>query len=475
MQETSHKSKRVIGVFTLAMINLAAVGGIKNWSVTAEYGFASIFYLLIAAIVFFIPVSLVSAELATGWPKMGGVYVWVKEAFGHRTGFLAIWLQWVQNLAWYPTVLSFIAAALSYVFDPELANNTYYIVIVILVAYWTATFANLKGMRTSGWISSLSVVFGTFIPGALIILLGLIWCFSGNPLQISLSLDSLVPKIQSIDQIVFFTGILLFLCGMEMSAAHAQNVHNPRRNYPKAIIVSAIIIIAMTVLGVLAISIVVPQKEISLVAGSLQAFTHFLEAYHMRWLTPIIAALVAIGAFGSMSTWVVGPTKGLLAAAQQGDLPPAFRKINAQEMPVTLLIGQGVLVSLISLIFLFMPSISSAFWILSAIVAQLYLLMYILMFAAAIKLRYSKPTVERPYRVPGGHVGMWIVSGIGLLSSLFAMAIGFFPPSQIATGSLVFYESFLIIGVVLCCIAPALIGLFQKPSWKKPLKHERNL
>jgi amino acid transporter len=81
------KPKRVLSVFMLTMINVATIGSIKNWPVTAEYGFASVFYFLFATLIFFIPVSLVAAELATGWPKTGGVFAWVKEAFGHRTGF----------------------------------------------------------------------------------------------------------------------------------------------------------------------------------------------------------------------------------------------------------------------------------------------------------------------------------------------------------------------------------------------------
>ena len=131
MAESKPKLRRTISIFTLAMINLAAVGSFKNWPFIAEYGFSSIFYLLLATLIFFIPVSLVAAELATGWPKSGGVFVWVKEAFGHKTGFLAIWLLWIENAIWYPTLLSFIAATVAYIFDPALANNTTFTLSVI--------------------------------------------------------------------------------------------------------------------------------------------------------------------------------------------------------------------------------------------------------------------------------------------------------------------------------------------------------
>lgn len=465
-------SRRTLSVFTLTMINIAAIGSIKNWPVTAEYGFSSIFYFLMGALLFFLPLALVTAELATTIPKSGGVFVWVKEAFGHRTGFLAIWLQWIENVIWYPTVLSFIAASVAYAIDPGLVNNTLYTVIIILVIFWGATFANLFGMTTSGWISTISVLLGTFVPAALIIALGFFWYFSGSPLQITYTWHDFLPSLSSIDDLVFFTGVMLSLCGIEMSAVHVRDVKDPKRDFPQAIVYSGLIIVVLSILGVLTIASIVPQKEISLIAGSIQAFVYFVGLYGLHWLTPVIALLFAIGAFGSMSTWIVGPTKGLLAAAQSGDLPPYFRAVNARHIPARLLIAQAVIVSILSIVFLLMPNLSSAFWILTALIAQVYLIMYLLMFAAAIKLRYSKPDLKRPYKIPGGKWGIWITAGVGILSAFFAIIMGFVPPSQIATGNIFFYVFFLVLSVVLCCVAPTLILRFQKPSWTRSLSHE---
>lgn len=467
-------SKRTLSVFTLAMINVAAVSSVRNWPTIAEYGFASLFFFALAAIIFFIPVSMVSAELATGWPKTGGVFAWVKEAFGHRTGFLAVWLLWAENVIYYPALLSFIAGTIAYVLNPALSHNMIYTLCIIIGVFWITTLVNLFGMRTSGWISTFGVIAGTIIPGGLIILLGIFWYFTGNPMQISFTLDSLIPDMGSPTQLVFFSGVLVALCGLEMSAVHAREVQNPQKNYPRAILLSAILIVGLYVLGVLAIAIVIPQKEISLVTGSLQAFSFFVNAYGLNWLTPVIAILLTFGAFGTLSTWIAGPSKGLLGAAQSGDLPPFFRKLNRHGMPVALLITQAVIVTVFSLVFLVMPTVSSAYWILNAMIAQLYLLMYILMFAAAIKLRYKQPNVERAYKVPGGNFGMWCIAGLGILGSFMTFIIGFFPPAQIATGNTVFYVSFLFIGIVLACIAPSVILFFRKPDWVKPLSHEKS-
>lgn len=465
-------SKKIISIFTLVMINLAAIGSIRNWPTIAETGFSSIFFFLLAAIVFFLPTALVSAELATGWPKIGGIFVWVREAFGKRLGFLAIWLLWIENVIWYPTILSFIAATVAYMFDPSWGTNKTYLILSSLIAFWVLTFVNMKGMKVSGWISSFGVIVGSFIPAAVIIFLGCLWYFSGKPLQIEFSWDSFVPNMSSPEQWVIFTGVLFSLCGMEMSAIHARDVQDPQRNYPRAALYSILLVIIPSILGVLAVGSVIPQKEISLTAGTMQAFVSFVGSYNFFGLIPLMAFLVFIGAVASLSTWIVGPSRGLLAAAQNGDLPPKFRALNKHGMPGNLLITQAWIVTVLSLLFVLMPSINSAYWILTVLVAQVYLVMYIIMFAAAIKLRYSHPKVPRAYKIPGGNWGMWIVAGLGILSSFATLIIGFLPPAQIPTGNVTFYVLFLITGVVLICLAPSLVLKFKKPSWDKKLSHE---
>ncbi len=459
---------RPLTLFTLAMINVATIGSVKNWPLTAEYGLASAFFLILASLLFFIPTALVSAELATGWPERGGVYLWVKEAFGHRAGFLAIWLQWIQNVVWYPTVLAFISGTLAYALNPALADNKLYTLIVVLGVFWASTLANMQGMRISGRISSVGTVLGAFLPAGIIICLGILWVSLGKPSQISFTLANALPDMSHIKELVFFSGVILSLMGMEMSAVHAKDVENPQRTYPRAILLSLIIILGLSIPGVLSIAIVVPQSEISLLSGSIQAFSAFVNVFNLHWMVPLVAVLIAVGAITSMSTWMVGPSRGLLAVAQDGDLPPFFRTQNKHNMPFGLLIFQGIIVSIITMLFLLMPSVNAAFWFISVTVAQLYLVMYFLLFAAAIRLRYKKPDVVRAYKVPGGKIGMWIVAGIGFLTSAATMFIGFFPPAQIQVGNVYFYLTALMGAVVFLCMGPYIILLFKTPDWTRP-------
>lgn len=465
------KPKKILSTFTLAMIAISAIVSLRNLPLTANYGLGAIFFYVIAGLTFLIPTALVAAELATTWPKTGGIYVWVSVAFGHKYGFLATWLEWVMNTVWNPTVLSFIAATLAYLINPSLLNNRLFMVSVMLTFFWGATLVNFFGMKTSGLISSVGVIAGTIIPGFFIITLAIIWVAIGNPSQISFAITNVVPKLH-LDNLVFFSGVLLGLAGMEVAAFHASEVKNPKTEYPKAIFYSTILILVIFILGTLSIAIVVPAKKISLVAGLMQAVDAFLTPFHMRWATKVFGSIIILGALAMLSTWIVGPSQGLLATAKHGDLPPRFHRLNKNGMPVTILIVQAIVATLLTLVFLFMPNINASYWILTDLTAQLTTLIYMLMFSAAIYLRYSKPKMPRPYKIPGGNFGMWIVAGLGILASVFAFFIGFIPPKQLEVGNIIFYEAFLVLGILILGLPPFILSKFAK-KWKKESKETK--
>lgn len=459
--------KKHLSVFLLAMMNVAVIMSLRGLPMMAKEGLTLLFYLAFSAIVFLIPTSLVSAELATGWPEGGGVYRWVKEAFGDHAGFTAIWLQWIQNVIWYPTILAFAAGALSYLFlDPYLAASKWFNVAVILIVYWGATLINFRGVVASGLLSSLGVICGTIFPGLFIIALGFAWFFLGKPLAFMSNPEAFFPDFSNFKSISLLAGVVLLFAGMEVSAVHANEVKDPKKDYPKAILLAAIIILVIFTLGSLAISAVLPQAKISLTAGLMQGFKELFELYSIQWLLPIIGLLVAFGSIGGVAAWIVGPSKGLFATAKAGDIPPILETKNKNNVPTHILIIQGIIVTILSLVFLLMPTVSTAFFLLTALTAMLYLIMYILLYAAAIRLRYSQPDVKRTYKIPGGNFGMWIVSGMGILGALFAIVVGFFPPDQLTIGNPLFYVFFLIGGIIIFVGAPILIIHFRKPSWK---------
>lgn len=454
--------KKSLNVFLLTGIFTSTILSVRNWPLNAEYGLSSIVFILLGALLFLVPVALASAELATGWPSKGGVYVWIREAFGERIGMLTSWFIWISNVIWYPTILGFIGSSIAYMFSPELAQNKLFISSVIVGIFWLMISINLKGTEISGWLSTICLILGTIVPGVFIIAFGIEWLLQGKELQISLNAKNIVPKFGSIGDLVFFAGILLGFSGMEMPAAHANEVKNPQRDYPKSILFSCILIVVLSILGTFSVVLVIPQEKISFMSASLDVISLYLVEKNMQWAIPIMALFLTVGAIGSVCTWIAGPSKTLLEAAQSYDLPRWVTAENKKGIPIGILIFQGGIVSVLSLLFYFMPSLNIAFWVLTALASQFYLIAYILLFAAVIYLRYKMPNVERSFRISKSKIGVWTVGVIGTVVSLFVFWIGFFPPTQIPSGNRNLYFLLTILGIVILGIIP--LALRQKET-----------
>ena len=463
-----------LGVFTLAIMNVTAVVSLRGLPAEAEYGLSSAFYYLFAAIVFLIPTSLVAAELAAMFQdKQGGVFRWVGEAYGKKFGFLAIFLQWVESTIWYPTVLTFGAVALAFIgmsdtHDMALASNRYYSLAVVLIIYWLATFISLKGMGWVGKVAKVGGMVGTIIPAGLLMVLAVIYLASGGQSQMNFD-GNFFPDFSNFDNLVLASSIFLFYAGMEMGGIHVKDMQNPSKNYPKAVFIGALITVIIFVLGTFSLGIIIPAKDISLTQSLLVGFDNYFRYIHASWLSPIIAIALAFGVLAGVLTWVAGPSKGIFAVGKAGYMPPFFQKTNKLGVQKNILFVQGGAVTVLSLLFVVMPSVQSFYQILSQLTVILYLVMYLLMFSGAIYLRYNMKKANRPFRIgKKGNGLMWIVGGLGFLGSLLAFILSFIPPSQISTGSNTVWFSVLIIGALVVVIAPFIIYAAKKPSWADP-------
>lgn len=450
----------------LVLLNIATMISVKNWPFMAQYGLASVAFILLPALLFFLPTALVSAELATGCSEEGGgVFVWVKKAFGERVGFLAVWLIWVSNVVWYPTLLAFVGIAFSYVFNPTLEESTLYNFLVIVVAFWSVIFLNLKGVHLSGKLNTISTLFGTLLPGIVIVSFAVIWLGTNRPTLIDFKLGSFIPPMKSMGEWIFITGILLGFSGIEMNAIYANQLKAPQKNYPKAIILSASIIVFFSILGTVAISLVLAPDKMNLAGAIIDVLALFLNEYNLSIILPIFCLLIAFGELGGMSVWIMGPNRGLLAAAQNGKyLPKMLCKTDHHGTPKGMMIFQAIVVTLVASAYLFFSDVNIAFWVLIALSCQLYLMMYLLMFSAAIVLRYKFPKLPRPFKLPFGKVGLWGICGLGMLCCLGAIAIGFFPPEQLDVKKTITFEVFLILSILFFCAFP----FFKRTSRKAP-------
>jgi amino acid transporter len=428
-------SKRTIGLFTLTLLMTGAIDSVRNLPTTALFGPSLIFFFIVGAIFFLLPTGFISAELTSMFKDKGGIFDWTTMAFGEKIGVLAIWLQWINTMAWYPTILSFIAGTATYLIDPSLAQNKVYLVSVILGVFWLLTIINLRGLRVSAIFASWSGLIGMVIPMMLIVVLGLIWIFTGKPLQIHFTWHALLPHLDKSTNWISLTAIITSFLGMELAAVHVKQINNPQKTFPKALMISVGFILVSMILGSLAIAVVLPANDINLVDGIMEAFNQFLSYYHLAYLLPVLTIMILLGSLGGIINWLISPAKGLMQAAELGYLPKIFAQQNKHGVSSAVLIAQAILVTFVCLAFLFMPSVNGSYWLLTDLSTELYLIMYILMFAAALTLKIKNKHLTPSFQVPGKKFGFYTLGIFGILGCLVSLYVGFLPPSNIDVGS----------------------------------------
>ncbi len=461
MKATSHHK---ISTFALVLLITGAIDSIRNLPATALFGSTLIFFFLFAALIFLIPIALISAELASTWPEEeGGVYSWVKHAFGEGIAFFTIWLQWINTLVWYPTILSFIAGTLAYLIKPALAENKLYLITVILSTFWGLTLIGLKGLRASAAFASFCAIIGMILPMGIMIVLALIWIVQGHPLAIALTPKTLIPHFGNPQSWASLTAIVTSFLGMELAAVHVREINNPQKNYPKAMLFSVLLILGTMILGSLAIAFVLPQQDIGLVQGVMQAFTHFFAAYHLEFLMPLIIVMLLLGSLGGMVNWIISPAKGLLLAAQKGFLPPALCQLNQYGVASRILLLQAVIVTLLCAGFFLLPSVNAIYWFFTALSTELYLVMYVLLFIAAITLKVKFAHQKPHFKVPGGKIGYYFTCLLGLFGCGLSLVIGFFPPeARLNMTSATQFRSIFILGLIVMMLPAGLLYLYRK-------------
>lgn len=364
-------------------------------------------------------------------------------------------------------MIYFILGALSYVFDwPALNSNPMIKFIGVLVIFWILALSQFGGTKYTAKIAKIGFIVGILLPAAILIILALIYIIQGNPIYIS-SKDTFVPDFTKVNTLVVFVSFILSYMGVEASATHANEMDNPKKEYPLAMLLLVIVAIVVSTLGGLAIAAVIPQDQINLSAGVVQTFAVLLGHFtaNNTILVKIIALLLAFGVIAEVSSWVVGPTRGMIIAAEEGAIPKSWAKTNEHDVPVYLVIAQGIIVSIWDAVLTFGAGGSNlSFLAAMSLTVVIYLSGYILFFVGYIKAILGEG-LNGAYQMPGGKPVKIIVAIIGLATSIFAFFISFVPPTSIAGNAVQSHEymCMLIISYVISLILPfAIYDLCQK-------------
>ena len=443
------------------MLIVSAIDSIRTLPTTALLGGSLVFFCLVAALFFLIPIALISAEFASRHQEEGGVFHWVRHVFGNRVGAVAVWMQWINTMVWYPTMLLFVGGTAAHFINPAYASNKSFLLITALVTFWGLTLLNLQGIQVSSRVNAFAGLTGTLLPMSLLVSLGFWWAWSGHPLAISFAWDNLLPSFDWTKNSNALVTVMASLLGMELAGVHISDIQNPQINFPKAIGYAVLILLTTLILGALAIAIVIPPQEIHFVDGIMQIFTAFLTAFGVPYLGPVLAFLIMIGSIGGSINWLLSPAKGLLQIAEQGFLPPALLKKNKHGVPVRILMLQAILVTLFCLFIELIPNINGYYWFLMALSTGLYMVMYGLLFLAALKLK--RPA--QGYQIPRGMRSFSCLAGI--CACTLTVIVGLQPAPDLAIQNQTGY-TLLIVGGFLTMLAPAFgLWLYQKRFLKR--------
>ena len=462
MKEENAAKGNSLTLFAFFAMTASMVMTVYEYPTFATSGFNLVFFLLLGGILWFLPVALCAAEMATvdGWQE-GGIFAWVGNTLGERFGFAAIFFQWFQITVGFVTMIYFILGCVSYIFNWNALNNVPVLkFIAVLVIFWGLTLTQLGGTKNTAKIAKAGFILGIAIPAIILFGISIAYLVQGNPIDVKIGARYFVPDFSKVNTLVVFVSFILAYMGVEASASHVNELENSKRNYPLAMIILVIVAIVLNTIGGLTVAAVIPQGDLNLSSGVVDTFKvlilHFMP--NGTWIVKLIALLLALGVMGEVSAWVVGPSRGMYIAAQKGILPKSLTKTNKHDVPVNLVFVQGIVVTIwAAVLTLGGGGDNVSFLTAISLTVVIYLVGYLLFFIGYFKLILKRDDLKRSYQVPGGKTFKLIVAACGFLTSIFALIISFFPPSQLVGKSIHEYLTILSVSFVVTVLIPFVI------------------
>ena len=431
-QNSKPKLPRVMGFWDVLLFNIVTVLGPRWIAAAAHNGTSSISLWFLAALLFFVPTALVIAELSTRFPQEGGLYAWAKDAFGEFHGFVAGWTYWIYTLFYFPALLFASAAMAAYIggigYAP-LAQNRTFLLVVSFLLFFVAVYMNIIGLRIGKWLQNAGAV-GTFVPLVmLIVAAAFVWARFGSVTQFTWSN---VQPHWNWDTVNFWPQIAFAFGGLELVSSMSEEVKNPRKTFPRAILGSGIVIAVIYIAGTIAVLSLMSSVQVDPKSGVFQALTIASAALKISALGIIAAILVTIGNAGGVGSTVAGISRVPFAVGVDRYLPRAFAKVHPKwETPYISILVQAAVSGAILLLSQISETTVSAYQILVDATNILYFIPFLYMYAAVIRLAY-RPDRETSTAalIPGGKAGVWLAGGIGFLIVLMSIVLSVIPPGE---------------------------------------------
>ena len=419
--------ERVLGRADLVLFTVCAILTIDTLASSAAMGFAWFSWWAITMTVFFIPYGLITAELGSAWPGEGGVYIWVREAFGPKWGSTAAWTYWINNATWIPSVYLIFAGTFGQMFLKT--QSAWQDATIAIVLTWVTVLVGVVRLEVSKWVPNVGAVVKALIFLALGVL-GLSALFRGHPSATPFSASALLPRWN--DSLAYLPALLYSTFGFELMSSAGGEMKNPKRDVPRVIFWSGALIAILYSFAIGGILFAVPIEKLSIVTGTWDALAVLGKEWGRAGDTVVF--LLGLGflyaCVANVVTWSLGSNRVAAVAAEEGLLPEALGRLHPRfKTPYLAFVAMGfVSTSLLIGGALFSSSQSNIFWMAFRLSALCLLLCYLLVFPAFLVLRKRRPDQPRPYRLPGGHAAATIAAWACTLY-IFGACVLFFAPS----------------------------------------------
>ena len=426
--------RRELGLWDLVLLNVVAIVGLRWWLTSAGgYGYAALPLWILAFFCFFVPSGLAVIDLTTRYPEEGGIYAWTKHAFGDRHGFISGWCLWTNNLIYFPHLLIFTVGNLVFMMGKGhqgLLASPPFMAAASLVIFWIVVWVNVRGLRQACWLNNLGA-YGTWLPAAVLIALGALALLRYGPAT-PFEPGALVPVFK-LATLSFFSQICFGFSGLDLGALMGEEIVDPRKNVPRAILISGVIITLIYILGTAALLVALPQQNIGMLDGVAAAIATVQHRMGFGFLAGVMALLIALGGVGGCSAWLAGCSRIPFVAGIDRYLPPAFGRLHPRyATPHVPLLVTGGISSLLILIGFVGFDVEQAYLFLADFTIIVYFIPYCYLFAALLKLAGKGPAVEGGIPVPGGRAGTLIVGMVGFLTTLVSIVLALFPPEGVS-------------------------------------------
>lgn len=422
---------RALSVRDVVLFNVVAIVGLRWLSTSAQMGPSSLVLWLLALLVFFIPSGLAVMELSTRLPGQGGVYQWAKHAFGDAHGFVAGWSYWISNLVYFPSLLLFVSGAFLFIGGNAwlgLGDSVLYNALFTLAILWLALGLNVIGLERGKWVQNIGAT-GTWVTAALLIGFGFyVWLSSGS--ATSFEGGAFVPDFKAFGTLVFFATMTFGFAGLELAPIMGDEIKNPARTIPRAILISGLAIATIYILGTAVLLVALPTDAVNVITGVPQALAEIGERAGVGGLAQLGAILITLGGLGGVGAWFAGAARIPYAVGVDRYLPEALGRVHPTwGTPHVSLLVQGVLASVLLLMAVAGSTVEEAYIILVDMTIILYFIPFLYLFGALPFLRRrGVGDEENVVRVPGPGGVTWLIGGLGLAATILSLVLASLPP-----------------------------------------------